>query len=625
MPFKLRADGSRGSYYFPDYIPVELPDSLKGESAVYINNMKTIDFSNAYETSIIVFQRIYINSKDAADKYSKKDIFILDGKLPMLLARTLKKDGRIIPLEGEQILESSSIKKNKYGKNVTKRIQLIYPDLTVGDVIDIAYQVKFDSYIYYDLITLEGDIPSLLSKISIRNMSMFDLTAFELNNMPGMKLQNIEGIKTLSWEKTGVKSRKSDYFNAFPANAPYAVYMLLPPNWDLNYHDYFEFDNTEFPIDQKTYFSITNYFSDIGAYDDTDDKYVKLKKLLYFLENSYEWLDNSKSSSVGETFKLMKEQKVNEVLYIRYVMKFLSEQDIKFEKGFTKSLLNGKFEHGLVSFEQLAQRFLVFYDYDSNPHFIFPPEEKKQFYYLDEIPYYMEGNQSILLFGTNDELKNTSPMLLPESGTNDNSHSGNILFTFEKGDSIKTVMKRRDVFKGQYSFLVRNQSGEAWLEELGISRDSLIMKPASVDYFYPYETKFELDSVEVNVFEAIDDSLYWLNVSDFLPIGVYQEDEAYADWSDYIILPFLKKNELSFFVKSESPIAIAEESKELSFKNDIGSIQAKVNQVNENIVKVEYKIHVSKRLITGKEDVKNLQDLMKNYQEIRNKKWIVRI
>ena len=619
--FFCQADGARGTYIWPEYTPIVVPDSLKKEPAFIVNNVTTLDFLDMFEMQIVVFKRIYINSEKAAETYSKHEMFLTgSGSIEMINARTLKADGTILNLTGNQIIETFSKEKNKYGTRTVRRFQLAYPQVQVGDVIDIAYQVNFPGYIYSDLMYLEDEIPSLYSRVTLRNMSRLELTAYSLNSMPKSIQRTEKGIPTISWEKSGVAAMKTDFFNALPPTAPSFVYALWKPGEIIDYDVFYESEIRNLPGNFNRSFSIHKYFEEEGVLSSGDDKLVQIKKIINFFEKECTW-NNSKSTEYSkQSGDFLKRKEIDGVLFMRYMIKFLDEKGIKAERGFTKSLLDGKFEQGFVSLEQLSNRYLVIYDDLDRPHFLFPPSGEGKFYYLDEIPYYLEGNQSVTLIG-GDALEKSGGYALPESSKGDNRHNGMVIARWDEADEI--AIRRKDQLMGHYSYLTRSKHKTVWLEELNISKDSILPAPKEVKDFYPYEVTYEGEKVSKTLISAIEDSLFWMNPSEELPSGVYQSDELNETYGNYLVLPFLKELNFSVFIQSTAKISNAEDISTVTFSNSIGEISVNVFQKSENVLQYVYTVKVLKRYISGDEEVKQFKDLMQNYQDVRTKKWVI--
>lgn len=621
--------GARGTYHWPAYSPIQIPDSLESEDAFFIENVKTYDFKEGFQTDIVVFKRTYINSESAAEELSQQELFVgTSGSMNVLRARTLKANGEVLELEGDQIIETIAEKKNKYGSESVRRIQFVFPKVEVGDVIDLVYEISLDRYIFSDLLYLEDDIPSMHSRITLRNFSLLDITVYKLNDAPPIESKMESGSQIIDWQKHGVKALKTDYFNALPPDHPSLVFVLWRRGESLDYSTWFYLDGEELPQQYETLSSIKKMALEQGIIQEEDHSFVQLQDFIRFMENECLWT-TEQNVPFNKTLNSLAKQEVNQVLFFRYLMKFLDEKDIRYEKGFSKSLLKGRFEHGFVSLEQLTHRFLIIYDENEQPHFLFPPRGKGQFYYLDEIPYYLEGNQSIGLYGVRDVLKEQIMVALPESEGRFNMHAAQIKLKLNKGEEESTYT-RKDRLSGHYSFLTRNRLGAIWREELGILPDSMMLHPTlknglPVSPVYPYQLEYNQTDRKESFYQSIDDSLGWLDISSLLPLGVYQDDELDADFGDYLVLPFVKNHAISIFVQSNDAIAIAEDERMLELSNGVGTVKIELFELNDKIIKVQLSIEIARRYLSGREDVEQFEALLQRYAEIRSKKWLLKL
>ncbi|MDG1334011.1 MAG: DUF3857 domain-containing protein [Crocinitomicaceae bacterium] len=620
--------GARGKYNWPAYTPIEIPDSLKSEDAFFIENVKYYEIHERFRTEIQVFKRIYINSESAAEDFSQQELFLgRSGQMSILKARTLKASGEVLDLDGDQIIETYSEKKNKYGSERIRRIQFVYPNVEVGDVIDMVYEVVLDGYIFSDLLYLEDEIPSLHSRVSMNNYSQLDLSVYRLNDAPPIESKVEYGSHVINWQSKAVKSIKTDYFNALPPDHPSLVFILFTGGQNLDYDTWFRIDAEDLPMEYDIFSSIEKMFLKQGIIQEEDPPFVQLQSAIHYFENASLW-NYDEDIAVGKTLNHLVKDEVNRLLFMRYMMKFLKEKDIRYEKGFTKSLLKGRFEHGFVSLEQLTHRFLVIYDQNEQPHFLFPPRGKGQFYYLDEIPYYLEGNQSIALYGERDFLQEQATVELPESGSKYNMHSAQIKIKLNKGEALSNY-SRKDKLSGHYSFLSRDRLGEIWKEELGIAPDSIVVAPTFIDNMrtkpvYPYQVEFNQEERSHAFFESIDDSIGWFDLSSVLPLGVYQDDELDAEFGDYLVLPFVKKHSISAFIQNDEQISIAEDIHSIELSNEVGTIEVKLYQLNDKVVKAKVTIETKKRYLKGA-DVGQFKELLQKYSEVRQKKWLLKM
>ena len=410
-------------------------------------------------------------------------------------------------------------------------------------------------------------------------------------------------------------------FSAIHPEEPCGVFVLWKRGENLDYETVYSFDAYEFPESYNALSSITTKLQEMGVLEAEDPSFIALPKMIKSFENEFKWNHDESTNDVRETLKFLSEKKVDDVLFMRYVMKFLKEHKIRYEKGFSKSLLNGRFEHGLVSLEQLSRRFLFIYDENDQAHFLFPPSDEGEFYYMDEIPFYLEGNQSVTLYGERDFLKETGIVAIPESSAKDNMHSAQVVVDLN-GETLESQISRKDNLDGFYSLLGRNASSPFWLNQWGVSPDSVALEYASLEDIYPYQLKFKQDSIELNVFERIDDSLGWFLPEKILPLGIYEKGEQDTEYGDYLILPFLKKDRISIFVKSDTPLQIAEEEKELQFENKIGKLSMKTYQMTDEVLKFDFEIEIKERYIEG-DDVAAFKEFLQQYSELTTKKWVI--
>lgn len=615
--------GGKGTYVWPTYTPLESLGEFEEEPAFYIENVRTLDFTDGNGTQLVVFKRLYINSESAAEKYNKMELYLdLDGYISVLAARTLKKDGDIINLKEDQIIETTSKEENKYGSRIVRRVQFLHPDVAVGDVLDIAYQIDFNNYLYSDLMYLEDNLPSLHSKINLRNSSRLELSIFPLNGMPQMSQAPIDGIPSISWSKKNVKALKTNYFNALPPNHPSFTYMLWYPGVTVDYAKIYELDNGNYPAKSSSK-SISKYFLEKGIIESRDNPVKELPKIIDYFTKEMTWNHNESTEYSAKTFGFLERKKIDYTLFLRYIMQYLTENKVHYEKGFTKSLLDGRYELGFVSLEQISERFLLIYDKEGKPHFLFPPKNEGSFYLLDETPYYTEENQAVTLLGSKGLLDKESAIKIPSSKSSINRQVSFVSLEIVPTTPSLCAIQRKDVLNGHYSFLARSYDRKLWLKELGILSVEKELSPKTIGEYYPYKCDFFQNDDTLEVISSIDDSLYWLTLTDLIPKGIYTEDEKEMELSDYIVLPFKKENSISFFVNHTSTIALAEDEKEISFSNAVGSISTKVMQASPSSLKIELKIAIKERYLSNENSIKAFKDLIDNYAIMRQKKWII--
>jgi hypothetical protein len=608
-------------YKWPDYVVTEIPDSLKNEKAIFLTNVETYDFLDTYESVLTYFKRIYIQNKLGAESFSTFELPIFSyGNVEKMFSRIIKPSGEIVLINDENIKITRLTGKSDYTQKSLKRVQVIYPDLQPGDVIDISYTVKFPRYLYSQLLTLESFLPSLYSRITLRNMSKLDIDVFPMNNVGKNGWSTQGGIPTFDWEKNGVSVYYSDGFNSLNPNAPRIYYNMVPVNRNVDYGFFYSLDCDNFPVIKSFDTKLINRLLTEGVFTKEDDYFSRLLKLMKHIKG-FKWIPDSEVKTSDKAIVYYDAQRVNYELYFKYIQQFLDESKVEYERCFTKSLINGPFEKGLAIFDQLEDRFLTVKDTKGAFHYIFPPSEKDHFYHIDEIPFYNEGNNSIAMSGDDINVKNIVDMKLPESTMLENKHSTQVKLNIEKNDSIYMSYSRKDIITGHCSNLLRGNDTLFWLSSFGIS-DKLI-EPTKIGAFFPYELEYSQDSLTSKGIQSIEDSLYWLNFEAITIPYLYDEDELIFELGDYIVLPFKKMNIYSIYISAPNNITCQEQEAFLKFENSIGEISAKMISVSPTMLKVEFVAKVKTRVVEGEESVEEYKMFLTKWNEIQHKKWIV--
>lgn len=606
---------------WPAYEKKVIPDSLSAENAVYLQNVTTIDFNTVGETSLIVFKRIAINSSSSASDLSKQEFYVPNaGRIGRLFGRIIKSNGIIEEVEEIDTYKTKITEKNEFETSTLTKYQVLFSNVENGDVIDLYYEIKLDGYIYSKVLYIEDEWISLYSRITLRNYSRLDITALVLNEkaQPGLKL--IDGIPTITWEKEGVGKSKVAYFNAPDPKQACLIFNLWSPNEVLDYQAIFYYDVNKFPSNYSKLNSINKALIEDAVFNDNDPIALKVQKFVKHFENNFKWIDNLQVEPLLKVNGHFSSKSINSEVFFYYIQKLLTENNATFYRCYSKSLLDGRFIHGTVALEQLDRRYLLFFDESNAEHFIFQPTSSGKYYYLDEIPFYCEGNQSIAMTGKNVTLDELLQVGLPESGVNENTHFTKVMFSLNKDNTAR--MKRDDDLTGHFSFLLRDNSERAWLDELNIN-DTLI-KTQEQNGVYPYGKKYRQDTLVKFDLIDLNDTLSWFTLNEFLPVSFFIDDEEKSELGNYVVLPFLKKESLSFYITSDEIIKLGEQFTD-NLINSVGQVSVSSIQMSDNLIKVNYEMKLEKRILVSKADNQYFKDLIRFWDDVSTKKWLVTI
>jgi hypothetical protein len=522
-------------------------------------------------------------------------------------------------LGDENMLETFIDSKSKYESNYYKRIQLIFPNLEVGDVIDVVYQIDYKSYELSNCIYLEDDLISLNSKLALRNFSRFELTIYPSKTLKNYEAKTEAGSPVFYWNIKGVGKNPQNEFTAHPQDAPKVAYTLWYPDQQMDYNIVYSNDYDDFHV--KTGFkSFTQELSLAGITKEDLTLGENINRIIRYFESDFSWnADRNLPASITPSDCFTK-QIMDEKIFFRLIQRYLEENEITYHVGYSSDINEGYFEHGFVALYQLDYRFILIQYADQSEHFLFSPEGKNSYYYMDETPYGCEGNQSIIFTGNRDKVA-MSTATIPPSNWSGNKHTANIVLkTTHLSDSTLTL-NRKDSFSGQYSMLFRNPSKSYFYKKLNVA--DTIIKPSEIKEAYPYQVSIKQEDTLPSCFTPFDEQLYAFNAEKLIPNFLFFSSEVKESAGNYSILPFSKQQKYSIYIESPDSITIADNVTNLVKTNSVGTVKTDILQTSAKTIKINYEIKLEKRILATKKENEEYLDLVKEWSNIVGKKWII--
>lgn len=619
--FNTLITSAKDRYIWPEFSTPEIPDSVKNEDAIYFENRITIDFRQSFETSLVQFKRIKIMSKKGVEDFINHDFFEFnDGNIVLKQARIIKPDNSIIELTDEQILETFINRKKQKHSEYIRRIQFIFPNLEVNDIIDVVYKVDYNDYSYSNCIYLEDDLYSLNSRLTFRNLSKFDLTFYPSKNLTDYRQFSDDGIPTFYWNVQGVRKNIKTLFSAHNPDASKIAYTLWLPEQELTYPEVYSRDWERFHVGIGT-LNFPKYLYTNGILSEAFGPVENLNNLIRYMEENFSWNPDNNAPETTKAFDYFNQNRIDRKNFFRLIQEFLDKQKIKYQVGYTRNINAGYFEHGLVALYQLQHRYLLIENVDGSEHFLFAPDGIDQMYYLNEIPYYCEGNESILFEGSPQKMK-TNMLKLPQSDFNTNKNTATLSLGFRKLADPEITILRRDIFSGQQSVLLRNPQSNELFQSLHISDE--ILRPEEEKDVYPYQLVFKCEDTVASCISQFDEELYAFSADSLVPDFVFFTEENEEPIGDYSIIPYSKHQKYTIYLKSESELTIADELTTISESNAVGYVKTEIIQTNPNTLKVTYEIKLEKRILENTAENKAFQDLINGWHTLVGKKWIIR-
>lgn len=600
---------------WPSYSEVEIPDSLLNENAIFISNVRTIGFNNVYQTNINVFKRILILSDNGAEELSHFTFYLSsDSKLERLGGRIIKENGKIITLNDGQLTKTFKLFKDEYSGRNKRLFQINYPSLEIGDVIDLMYDVKVDNYILSDNMYLEDNYASLSSRITLRNLSNFEINAYVINSDAQPNSKIVDGTAVLNWERQGVQKMNSTYFHAPDIKQQCLIYNLWDIGETLDYNAVYELDSKRYANDDLMRQEFEKYCIEKSIYLSSDPILVKIQKLITYLDKNMIMKENLPSLPAVKVLNNLKQNEFNEQSFFILMQKILKANKTKFWVGYSQNLLNGPFFNGIVSLAQLNTRFLIIEMPDSSQHYLFGPNNNR-WYYLDEIPYYIEGNEAVTMTGNSSEIEKIAPIMLPQSTSQDNTLFVKLLVKKE-GNTLN--MRRDDHLSGHFSTILRSTDQSYWLHDFVLEQDS-------IDHFtqqnsYPYN--LDVSTSEVTNFSITknENNSTSISLKNMIPQHIYSAEEAEEnELEGNVILPFEKQVKYSIYYQSDIPIKSLEKN-DVTVINSVGEISYKSTLINENMILINLNLSITDRYLNTPQKIKDFEELLNQWTMVRQAK-----
>jgi hypothetical protein len=600
---------------WPSYSEVEIPDSLLNEKALFLSNVTTIGFNNVGQTDVNVFKRILILNDDGAEEVSSFKFYIKDNtNIVRLGARIIKEGGKIIQLGDGQISKTFKTVKDEYSGKSVRLFQINYPSLQIGDVIDLMYDIKVDNYILSDNLYLEDNYASLNSRITLRNVSNLEINAYVMNSSTQPTSKRVDGIDLLNWERKGVAKMNDSYFHAPSPKQQCLIYSLWGVDETLNYDAIFYLDYDTYPNSEFALHNFNNYFIDQSVYTSEDPILIKIQKLITYLDKSCTYKKNLQTEPILKVLGNIKDYEINTQNFFIVAQEILKTSHTKFWIGYTQSLLNGPFYNGIVSLSQLETRFLIIELEDGTQHFLFGPSEDR-WYYLDEIPYYIEGNEAVAMLGKEGVLEKLLPVTLPKSVATDNTNFVKLLV---KKEGEKLSYRRDDHLSGHFSTLVRSNDQSYWLHKFALEQDSL--NYFSQESFYPYNLDVSTSDVSNFTVAKNETGTKSISLKNMIPQNIFSDsEEEENELYNYVILPFEKSIKYSVYYQSDVNVTLNEKN-DVFLSNSVGEISYKSTQVNETIISISLTLIIKDRYLDGPEKLKAFEELLMKWSEVRQTK-----
>ena len=275
--------------------------------------------------------------------------------------------------------------------------------------------------------------------------------------------------------------------------------------------------------------------------------------------------------------------------------------------------------------------FIPYYD-DKYPMYIYPKQEIG--YYADELPFYLEGN-NILLLSSNDygDIKRnferkTKISKTPKSKFSDNYR--NVKSKVKVNKQAKAIFETKLDLSGQFSTLTRavylktptdrtiNKQYLTPIWEVSSKTELNNINTTKSNYYYPFKYSFDINYTDNDVITK-ENNRYKINLSALIHhISIANIDDEFLNRVTDFYPDFIGKDTYNYLLEFEDAVEIADDNN-ISVRNEFGSYNFSVKQINPNTILISSIFIIN----SEKVDKIKIKDVFDIYSEINKVKNIV--
>lgn len=600
-----------------------LPDSLKEHPIVILNqevqSFITM-FSPDYKEKIVY----YINGDQAGENIQEE----LNSNLNRSNYKiyVYKPDGTVYGLDDENAITQKLYEGRKF---TAAREKFILPKLSIGDnlVLIADMPLNINSFpVYNEFFTLHKTIDITVDAFYgytfINTVNSGKVTTTKVKDGQNHSI-TFENLEARSFEVNSIYEERKGMvkvlLNAFGSkDISFAIFDIY--NSGVFFGDYEKVNNqlyAKFIKEAKK--KSANVITQLNIID---------RQI-----NAFNLGDLSQGSrrSYGN---MILERVIPKKSYLFFMAKTLQELDIKYNWGFTKSKFVGPlYSKSFVSDDNLNE-FLVFYDYENQPHYIFAPSSR-QYYRIDEIPFQYEGSSAFILEKTDEGVMygmDVKIIALPVTEDKFNYAKNNLQINIDLAANQAQVDYKlftsgilTQELKPDYQKWSKNK-GEGFNEhgifESNQWKYSTTIKDSS-HYFYPfkYEGEWKMTLEEPTL--QLDDSLYQISLEwfDFILTTAFTKEERQTD----VLFGHVSKQSARLIFVFDQPISL-ENAKDLTqeYVFEQGKVEFNTQQINETTISVMINF-IQASPFTSKENYHHLYQQRKEYISMLNKSLLVKL
>ncbi len=588
----------------------------------------------------IIKRRIKIQTQEGLEKYARIVIPKKDGMhIEQLDARTIKQDGSIIDLDAKNDIKAIEISDDD-DLDKTKYKVFAVPGAAVGDEIEMVCIQEGYTIQWGATVVLHQSIPVLNSEFAVESKNKgIVILATSRNGMADGKMEKNIGNVILTWRGKNLPGLYEERGNISARTLPHFLYELnidrlyknssrAAPNirsWSdlLHHHNENSFDVR---IRKKKKFD--EIYETIMGTSKSTAKIHRLRAIQnYINEVKIGKIPDSEASEGVEYFLEKKTADFNTL--IKMYKSLLERMGVEYLFAAGRSKYAGPIDLRFPTYLQITDFLFLIPDAMGNS-IILPTKSRYRTYGLNEIPIELYDTDIYIISPTDKKLFQTislgdqgykRSLRLRKIKASVQLEAGTIQYAAT--ESISGALSTR--FRNRHFNTLENGEMKEYLENY--LED---LKTVSIDTFYlskrpekdPFRYKLHYEYQTNNQITKLEDKVYMLTFDHFL--DHYLQRASANRMLDYNA-PFAYTDGFTYYLEFDQNVKLSnKENLDLSVKNDMGTFQMNVKQVNPTTLLIKSKYILMKNIIPVAQ-VQDLIDLMEGAEKADNEGVILEL
>lgn len=585
--------------------------------------------------------RLKILSKEGIDMFSVvENIKTKKQKLRKLSGRTLKQDGRIIPIDINDV-KYTDIDINSGAKPNFEVMKFIIPNVEVGDEIEYSIEMQTPDVIPGIDIVMFNKVPTLYSEFTFETRDRCIISYSTKNGMPDAGYGNDYNNEYV-WKLSELPALVFDEpYSLIYSEIPYISFVVRqgikenksvtinPSTWEGIYKKIKkDYANKNYELAYNN-ININNWLDSLIKLNANLKKEKVIETIVQYMYDSLEIVSEYPNYKSVPAYQYILEKKIDENNYFNIIDHLFKKLELNYYIGCAANKYEGFIAENFPSIHNLSNKFILFESSDNQLHYIHLPLYNTAFRF-DELPYTILGTNSVIIkeLETNTKYQIVN-FKIPQSNYIENLRIADIKINHSlKNNESKILITEKFIgdfntlFDQLFKQIVKKEKSKKDFINLW---NSTITDLDSVNYIntvnsYPYTSELKYSYKKTDLISSIGNNNYSINITDI--INHYTIYTSSYDRQFPMALPFPFKDEFNVEIFFDKEIKLESELNSIPLYFNYMDYSITVEKGSSKSIKIKSIYLIEKTIFTAQSNI-NIHKCNEKYSNAINNKIIV--